>query len=558
MKKRILSLLVALIMTLSVAVIPVSADDDSFPNATPISLNTEYSGTITDLNTVDYYVFELPESGRISVNLVANIYKTDLYLYDVNRNQIWEHELLTWNAATEQTILNEEIDLTAGTYFFVVKQHSDGGNYHFRLDFTSAVESFPELNGGCNNDFSSASSIQIGNSYRGQIALNDNTDLYKFELSESGSVHVDLSANIYKTNYFLYDEDGNQLWGKENQTWNAAHEYLLDEYVDLTAGTYYFEVQKYLKTGNYEFKLTFGSAKESFPETNGGVNNEAEAASPITVGNTYHGQIALNDTKDFYRFTLAGKEQISLRITAYIYKTSYYLYDSDGNTVWQKELQTSNAQTGELNLEARVELAAGTYFLEVRKYLGTGNYQFTLQKGNPFSDVSEAAYYFNPVMWAISQDPPITSGVDDSHFGPDNSCTREQIVTFLWAANGKPEPEGTGAGFSDVAPGAWYYKPVMWAVENKITSGLPDGSFGVGQPCTRAQAMTFLWASQGKPAPRSMESPFGDVSTGDWFCKAILWAAENGITKGVGDGLFGVNNTCTRAQIITFLYKAFK
>ena len=97
----------------------------------------------------------------------------------------------------------------------------------------------------------------------------------------------------------------------------------------------------------------------------------------------------------------------------------------------------------------------------------------------------------------------------------------------------------------------------MWAVEHGYTSGMGDGSFGVGQACTRAQAMTFLWASKGKPAPSSMESPFGDVSTGDWFCKAILWAAENGITKGIGDGLFGVNDTCTRSQIITFLYKAY-
>ncbi len=189
---------------------------------------------------------------------------------------------------------------------------------------------------------------------------------------------------------------------------------------------------------------------------------------------------------------------------------------------------------------------------------GRGMYCADLSCENPFEDVTEADYFFNPVMWALGHLPQVTAGVDAAHFGPNNNCTREQIVTFLWAANGKPEPEGTGSGFSDVAPGAWYYKPVMWAVENKITSGLPDGSFGVGQPCTRAQAMTFLWAAQGKPAPSSMESPFGDVSTGDWFCKAILWAAENGITKGVGNGLFGVNNTCTRAQIITFLYKAYQ
>ena len=188
---------------------------------------------------------------------------------------------------------------------------------------------------------------------------------------------------------------------------------------------------------------------------------------------------------------------------------------------------------------------------------GRGMYCADLSCENPFEDVTEADYFFNPVMWALGHLPQVTAGVDAAHFGPNNPCTREQIVTFLWAANGKPAPAGTGSTFSDVPADAWYYKPVMWAVENKITSGMGDGSFGVGQPCTRAQAMTFLWAAQGKPAPASMESPFSDVSSSDWFCKAILWAAEHGITKGVGDGLFGVNDTCTRAQIITFLYKAY-
>ena len=196
-------------------------------------------------------------------------------------------------------------------------------------------------------------------------------------------------------------------------------------------------------------------------------------------------------------------------------------------------------------------------FLLANSNNGRGMYCADLSCENPFEDVTEADYFFNPVMWALGHLPQVTAGVDAAHFGPNNNCTREQIVTFLWAANGKPAPAGTGSTFSDVPADAWYYQPVMWAVENKITSGMGDGSFGVGQPCTRAQAMTFLWASKGKPAPSSMESPFSDVTAGDWFCKAILWAAENGITKGVGDGLFGVNDTCTRAQIITFLYKAY-
>lgn len=177
------------------------------------------------------------------------------------------------------------------------------------------------------------------------------------------------------------------------------------------------------------------------------------------------------------------------------------------------------------------------------------------RKTNPFEDVAEEDYFFTPVMWAISQDPQVTSGVDATHFAPHNNCTREQIVTFLWAAAGKPEPAGTGNSFTDVKPDAWYYKAVMWAVEHQITAGFPDGSFGVSQSCTRAQAMTFLWASMNRPTPETSESPFFDVKEGDWFYNPILWAAEHQITAGIGDGLFGVDYTCTRCQIMTFLYK---
>ena len=117
--------------------------------------------------------------------------------------------------------------------------------------------------------------------------------------------------------------------------------------------------------------------------------------------------------------------------------------------------------------------------------------------------------------------------------------------------------EETKSPFSDVPDDSWLCKPVLWALENDITNGLGDGSFGVGKVCTRAQAMAFLWASKGKPEPKTKKSPFSDVPDDEWFCDAILWAAENGVTAGVGDDLFGVDDSCTRAQIITFLYRVY-
>ena len=174
---------------------------------------------------------------------------------------------------------------------------------------------------------------------------------------------------------------------------------------------------------------------------------------------------------------------------------------------------------------------------------------------NPFVDVPEGSWYFNAVMWAITHDPPVTGGTDATHFTPGKACTREQIVTFIWAAYGKQDPNSMTSPFTDVTGGR-YYKAVLWAVENGITKGVNATTFGVGKPCTREQVVTFLWKAAGAPEPRSSSCSFTDVAAGSYYYKAVLWAVENGITKGVNATTFGVGRTCTRAQVVTFLYAA--
>ena len=175
---------------------------------------------------------------------------------------------------------------------------------------------------------------------------------------------------------------------------------------------------------------------------------------------------------------------------------------------------------------------------------------------NPFTDVPEGKYYYEPVLWAYYHDPQITGGISDTEFGPNKTCTREQIVTFLWKAMGAPEPETTVNPFEDVKSTKYYYKAVLWAVESGITGGVSDTKFGVGKPCTREQAMTFLWKACGSPEPVSTENPFVDVKSTKYFYKPVLWAVENGITGGADATHFGVGKPCTRGQIVTFLYKA--
>ena len=172
---------------------------------------------------------------------------------------------------------------------------------------------------------------------------------------------------------------------------------------------------------------------------------------------------------------------------------------------------------------------------------------------NPFTDVTEDAYYFNPILWAVSKG--ITNGLSENTFGPDATCTRGQIVTFLWRAKGSPEPQMAFNPFSDVSSSDYFYKAVLWAVEKGITSGMGDGTFAPGAPCTRGQVATFLWRSQGQPSVNG-ENIFTDIAPGAYYYDAVLWAVENSITNGMGDGTFAPDAPCTRGQIVTFLYRA--
>ena len=196
-----------------------------------------------------------------------------------------------------------------------------------------------------------------------------------------------------------------------------------------------------------------------------------------------------------------------------------------------------------------------------------GKYTFTMPTGKVtvkgsfveeapvqiFKDVPVDAYYYEAVKWAAEKG--ITGGVGNGLFAPNQPCTRAQIVTFLWRAAGSPEPK-TMSSFADVPADAFYAKAVAWAVENGITGGTGDGKFSPDATCTRAQSVTFLYRAAGSPKV-SGSAEFGDVATNAYYADAVAWAAKNGITGGIGGGQFGSGNDCTRAQIVTFLYRAY-
>lgn len=175
---------------------------------------------------------------------------------------------------------------------------------------------------------------------------------------------------------------------------------------------------------------------------------------------------------------------------------------------------------------------------------------------NPFADVKTGSYYFDAVFWAYYHKPQIVKGVDKTHFAPDSTCTRAQIVTFLWRANGAQKLTKFKCNFKDVDKDAYYFNAVVWAVENGITNGVDETHFAPDRICSRAEAVTFLWRAQGEPDAASTKCTFKDVSKDAFYYYPMLWAVGKQVTLGFDDAHFAPNNDCTRGQIVTFIYRA--
>ena len=201
------------------------------------------------------------------------------------------------------------------------------------------------------------------------------------------------------------------------------------------------------------------------------------------------------------------------------------------------------------------------------KNLGSGKYSFTMPASkvevkatfmedntmlNYFVDVPASAYYYDAVLWAAEQG--ITGGTDATHFSPDGVCTRAQAVTFLWRAAGSPAPSATAMPFTDVAADSYYYNAVLWAMENGITVGTSSTTFSPDLKCSRAHIMTFLWRSEKSPAAGSV-NPFTDVFADAYYAGAVLWAVKESVTNGTSSATFSPDTDCTRAQIVTFIWR---
>ncbi len=266
--------------------------------------------------------------------------------------------------------------------------------------------------------------------------------------------------------------------------------------------------------------------------------------------------------------------------------------NSGGGGINSYAVSTKNIQNGKIDVTPKTAPVGGTVTVTVTPDAGykldkltvkdkkgnevtvtekSGKYTFVMPEGgvditpvfvdengngsvNPFTDVKDSDYFYDAVLWAVKEN--ITSGTSDTAFSPNEPCTRGQTVTFLWRFAGSPKPTADVNPFTDIKAGDYFYEAVLWAYENGITKGTSDTAFSPNNTVTRGQTVTFLYRLKGEKT--NAENPFTDVKTGDYYYDPVLWANEKGVTNGTSDTTFSPGNDCLRGQIVTFLYRAGK
>ena len=273
-----------------------------------------------------------------------------------------------------------------------------------------------------------------------------------------------------------------------------------------------------------------GGGEDPGGEETGGDSGGGTASYQITVEDASNGEVTAN------RRTASEGSTVTLTVTP---DEGYQLAD----------LTVTDRNGKEIPLDRQED---GRYTFTMPGSTVTVEASFVPAADQPFVDVPASAYYYDAVNWAVSSG--ITNGTTETTFSPNNACTRAQMVTFLWRSAGSPQPESGVNPFTDVADTAYYYDAVLWAVEQGITNGTTATTFSPNATVTRGQTVAFLWRYAG--SPEAGGSSFTDVAADAYYATAVAWAAEEGITSGTTATTFNPHDPCTRAQIVTFLYRA--
>lgn len=364
------------------------------------------------------------------------------------------------------------------------------------------------------------------------------TDDYTYEFDQNGklvsqscspSYSYDSTSTATRTFTFSYDEKGNMIGmtdGTGYATFDDQHR--LIAWKDTSDGSEC--LYSYNDDGVLAEKETSSHSYYCVEKYN--YNEDGSLLSVFAEGYYYTDANFERETLFYYNDAGVLEESVCTEIekNCEVTTTTCYEFDANGNNIGQ---ETSSDGVWSRAVFSYEKIASAVV--------------------PSFIDVPANAYYADAVAWATKTG--VTAGVGDNKFAPDASCTRAQLVTFLWRAAGRPEPETTVSPFTDVQdPNSYYYNAVLWAVENGITAGVGNNQFGPDLSCTRGQIVTFIYNASGDKETYS-DNPFRDVKSTDFYYNAVLWAVANGVTAGTSNTTFSPNETCTRAQGVTFLYR---
>ena len=387
-----------------------------------------------------------------------------------------------------------------------------------------------------------------------------------------------------------FNDEGNVTWSTEkhgNQTWSNRYEY--DENSHLVKHVMVYEEGGTRNMVTETFTYEHGILTESRETINYGVLNGSHGCNWLTFEDSeYYYEVSGHEmnVKKYYADSYKDR--------SYVGNTVYDL-DNDANVIkyvsYNTDMEEVNTTTYSYDLKGNLisitEDDGDIYYFEyndkdlcikethvyndnsysityeydengnlIKSDTNTYTYAPIPQGGSKssFKDVVATEYYNMPVIWATVTG--VTAGIGDNQFAPNQGCTRAQLVSFLWRAAGEPEPETTNSPFTDVQnPSEYYYKAVLWAAENGIAAGVGNNQFAPNQTCTRAQIVSFIYRASGDKVTYT-ENPFKDISKEDYFYQAVLWGAANGVVAGTSDTTFSPNQTCTRAQGVSFLYRS--
>ncbi len=429
--------------------------------------------------------------------------------------------------------------LTGGTLSGV----AEGDNV--QLDMTGVTAKFADKHAGTNKAVAVTGSFRL-----------TGEDAYKYTLTQPTSAELGLTASITPCDQFTDATDQAQtiyvgedsfeaprFTGIDGETVEGALAYQLADgkteadipamLRGLKAGEGLYLPYHFTASGNYSGERT-GTITVTAQERPASSVTPVAPTYPVTAPDSAENGSISASRKNASKGTVVT---VTVQPEAGYVLETLTVTDKNGNVLELTE-QADGSYTF-LMPGSRVEIKAA--FMEDNAVLSF------------FYDVPNGSFYYEAVKWAV--ETKITSGVGNHLFAPDQPCTRAQIVTFLWRAAGSPEPKNVGS-FSDVPASAYYAKAVAWAVENGITTGTGEGGFSPDEPCTRAQAVTLLCRAQ--RAKAEGRAQFSDVPADAYYAEAVAWAAESGVTDGIGGGLFGPEQDCTRAQIVTLLYRCMK